>query len=139
MSWVNDLAVGLGIPAGAATLAGTMYAACVAAEKAARPEALADIGQILKDPSWSRSARPSAIIQRVFVWTFGEQHLSWKCVRRSALASTLVFLPLGPVDKPDPETKASEQDEAEEAGCGLVIPGGNTPLFLEMTNEALDA
>jgi hypothetical protein len=46
---------------------------------------------------------------------------------------------LGPVDKPDPETKASEQDEAEEAGCGLVIPGGDTPLFLEMTNEALDA
>ena len=46
---------------------------------------------------------------------------------------------LGPVDKPDPETSASEQDEAEEAGCGLVIPGGNTPLFLEMTNEALDA
>ena len=46
---------------------------------------------------------------------------------------------LGPVDKPDPETNASEQDEAEEAGCGLVIPGGNTPLFLEMTNEALDA
>ena len=46
---------------------------------------------------------------------------------------------LGPVDKPDPETNASEQDEAEEAGCGLVIAGGNTPLFLEMTNEALDA
>ena len=44
---------------------------------------------------------------------------------------------LGPVDKPAPETKASEQDEAEEAGCGLVIPGSNTPLFLEMTNEAL--
>jgi hypothetical protein len=46
---------------------------------------------------------------------------------------------LGPVDKPDPETKATEQDEAEVAGCGLVIPGGNTPLFLEMTNEAFDA
>jgi hypothetical protein len=43
------------------------------------------------------------------------------------------------VDKPDPEPNASEQDEAEEAGCGLVIPGGNTALFLEMTNEALDA
>jgi hypothetical protein len=41
------------------------------------------------------------------------------------------------VDKPDPQTNASEQDEAKEAGCGLVISGGNTPLFFEMTNEAL--
>src|SRR4029077_4744861 len=40
---------------------------------------------------------------------------------------------------PYPETKASEQDEAEEAGCGLVVPGGNTPLFLELTNEAFNA
>jgi hypothetical protein len=46
---------------------------------------------------------------------------------------------LGSVDKPDPETDASEQDEAKEAGYGFVIPGGDTPLFLEMTNEALDA
>jgi photosystem II stability/assembly factor-like uncharacterized protein len=43
------------------------------------------------------------------------------------------------VDKPDPETKASEQNEAEEACCGLVTPGDNTPLFLEMANEAFDA
>ena len=29
------------------------------------------------------------------------------------------------MDKPDPETSASEQDEAEEAGCGLstIVPG----------------
>ena len=46
---------------------------------------------------------------------------------------------LGPVDKPDPEPNAPEQDETEEAGCGLVIPGGDTALFLEMTNEAFDA
>ena len=49
------------------------------------------------------------------------------------------FLVEAPVDKPDPETNAPEQDETEEAGCGLVVPGGNTPLLLEMTNEALDA
>ena len=46
---------------------------------------------------------------------------------------------LGPVDKSDPEPNASEHDEAEEAGCGLVMAGGNPALFLEMTNEALDA
>jgi len=32
MSWVNDLASGLGIPAGAATLAVAMYAACCVAK-----------------------------------------------------------------------------------------------------------
>jgi hypothetical protein len=46
---------------------------------------------------------------------------------------------LGPVDKPDPEADASERDEAEEAGGGLVISGGDAPLFLEMRNEALNA
>ena len=71
MSWVNDLASGLGIPAGAATLAVAMYAACAAAEKSARPEALKDIGRILKDTSWERSVQPSTIIDRVFKLTFG--------------------------------------------------------------------
>ncbi|MBI1774273.1 MAG: hypothetical protein HYR63_02900 [Proteobacteria bacterium] len=91
MSWITDLANTSGIPAGAATLAAAMFGACVAAEKAARPEALRDIGRILKDPSWERSVRPSAIILRVFNWTFGERHLSWKCVFRS-MAATLVLI-----------------------------------------------
>lgn len=92
MSWVNDLASVLGIPGGAATLGVAMYLGCSAAEKVARPEALADIGRVLKDPSWSRSVRPSAIIERVFVWTFGERHLSRKCIRRSGSASILVVI-----------------------------------------------
>jgi len=95
MSWVNDLASVLGIPAGAAVLAVAMYGACTAAEKAARPEALKDIGRILKDPSWERSVRPSLIIERLFQWTFGERHLSWKCVRRSAAATLLLTISLG--------------------------------------------
>ena len=49
MPWINDLASSAGIPAGAATLAVAMYAACAAAEKAARPQALQDIGRTLKD------------------------------------------------------------------------------------------
>jgi hypothetical protein len=92
MPWVNDLAPGLGIPAGGVTLAVAMYGASVAAEKAARPEALTNIGRILKDPSWSRSVRPSAIIERVFVWTFGERHRSWRCVRRAIIASTIFLM-----------------------------------------------
>ena len=89
MSWVNDLASSLGVPAGAATLAVAMYAACAAAENAARPEALKDIGTVLNDTSWLGSLRPSAIIGRVFVWTFGERHLSWKCFGISVVATTI--------------------------------------------------
>jgi hypothetical protein len=39
----------------------------------------------------------------------------------------------------NPETNASEQNKAEEAGRGLVISGGNPPLLLEVADEALDA
>lgn len=92
MSWVNDLASVAGMPAGAATLAVAMYAACAAAEKAARPEALQDIGRILKDPSWSRSVRPSAIVARVFVWTFGERQFGQKCIKRSPIVSFLMLV-----------------------------------------------
>jgi hypothetical protein len=98
MSWVNDLASSAGMPAGAATLAVAMYAACAAAEKAARPEALADIGRILKDTTWERSARPSAIIERVFTWTFGERHLSLKCLLRSALGTLALVISVGLVN-----------------------------------------
>jgi hypothetical protein len=89
MSWVTDLASTFGLPAGGATIATSMYAACVAAEKIARPEALADIGRVLKDPTWERSVRPSSIIEQVFNWTFDERHLSWRCVKRSVCATTI--------------------------------------------------
>jgi hypothetical protein len=89
MSWVNDLASLAGIPASAATLAVSMYGGCSAAERAAQPDALKDIGRILKDPSWSQSVQPSSIMQNVFGWTFGEKQLGWKCVRRSATATAL--------------------------------------------------
>jgi hypothetical protein len=94
MSWESDLASGLGILTGAATLAVAMYFGCAAAEKAARPEALQDIGRILKDPSWEHSVRPAAIVERMFVWTFGERHLSWKCVGRSMLATAMILIVL---------------------------------------------
>ena len=45
---------------------------------------------------------------------------------------------LGPVDKPRPDADASEQDESDEGGGELVISGGETPLLLEMPNEALN-
>jgi hypothetical protein len=41
------------------------------------------------------------------------------------------------VDKPRPETDASERNAAQEAGGKLVISGGDSPLLLEMANEAL--
>jgi hypothetical protein len=91
MSWVNDLASVAGIPAGAATLAVAMYAGCTAAEKAARPEALQDIGSILMDTTWERSVRPAAIIERMFNWTFGDRQISCRCLTRS-IAATFGFL-----------------------------------------------
>ena len=45
---------------------------------------------------------------------------------------------LGSVDKPRPNTDASEQDETDEAGGELVISGGDAPLLLEMADEALN-
>jgi hypothetical protein len=50
-----------------------------------------------------------------------------------------LFPPLGPVDKPDPESNAAEQDEAEKTAVGLVISGGDPALFLEMADKAFDA
>jgi hypothetical protein len=89
MSWVNDLVAGFGLPSGAATIATGMYAACVAAQKAARPEAIKDIGHFLKEPAWTLSVRPSEIAHRLFNEIFGEQQISFKCCGRSVLASAL--------------------------------------------------
>src|SRR5690242_13574799 len=80
MSWVNDIASGLGVPVGAATLAIGVYKGCVAAEKVARPEALKGISAFLKESSWSRSAAGLALINQLFAWTFGDRHISLKCI-----------------------------------------------------------
>lgn len=88
MSWVNDLASVLGIPKGAATLAVAMYAACFAAEKAARPDALRFFTQVLTAPAREDSA---PFFKRIFDLTFGERHLSWKCARRS-YAATIIMI-----------------------------------------------
>jgi hypothetical protein len=45
---------------------------------------------------------------------------------------------LGTVDKPDPDSDASEQDESGEAGGELIISGRDAPLLLEMPDEALN-
>src|SRR6516225_8618624 len=87
MSWVNDLAGGLGIQAGAATVAVAMYAACTAAEKAARPGALKEIGLTLKNRPWFRTGRPSSQIERIFNATFGQKHLSFRCAATSLIAT----------------------------------------------------
>jgi hypothetical protein len=91
MSWINDLPSVFGLPAGGATIAAALYAACAAAEKTARPEALHDIARFLTDREWSRATQPSEVIRKVFNHTFGEHHLSLKCVSRS-MAATLVFV-----------------------------------------------
>jgi hypothetical protein len=103
-----------------------MYAACSAAEKAARPEALRDIGRILNARSWSRSVQPSAIIQRVFFWTFGERHWTTHCLQRSVLASFVFLVAFlfalitlhGPPLDPPPEERA----DFSTGISGLILP-----------------
>jgi hypothetical protein len=90
MPWLEDLTSALGVPAGAATLAVAMYSGCVAAEKVARPEALSEISEILRDPFWTGWVRPAYLVQKIFVWTFGEHHFSLKCVVRSISATTFL-------------------------------------------------
>ena len=47
MAWFDDLAGGFSVSAGAITLATGIYGLSVAAEKVAKPQALAEIGRIL--------------------------------------------------------------------------------------------
>jgi hypothetical protein len=54
------------------------------------------------------------------------------------LIGSIYLIILGPVDKPSPNTDASEQDESDEAGGEFVIPSGDAPLLLEMANEAFN-
>ena len=94
MSWLTELTSAIGVPVGATTLAIAIYGACEAAEKAARPGALKDIGRKIKDTSWERTVRPTAIIERTFDWTFGERHFSWRCVATSLIATLASCLAL---------------------------------------------
>jgi hypothetical protein len=135
MSWVNDLSSGMGIPAGAATLAVAMYAACSAAEKAARPEALRDIGRMLRDSLWSRSLRPSLIIEQVFVWTFGDRHLSWKCIRRSATATVLFSIVAGLIFHSVVTDTLAEF--RQQAGTTITMLGVTTGVFVALFSFCL--
>lgn len=92
MSELNDLASSFGLPAVAVAIAGSIYAALSKAEEVARSEALQEVSTILKDPSWPRSVRPSSIIEKLFVWKFGAQHLSWKCISRSIIATFIMLI-----------------------------------------------
>jgi site-specific recombinase XerD len=53
--------------------------------------------------------------------------------------ATAVASYLGPVDKPDPDATATEQDKSQEAAAGFVISSGDPPLLFEMADEAFDA
>ena len=46
---------------------------------------------------------------------------------------------LGGVDKPNPDTDATEQDEAKKTGVGVIVASGNSAEVLQLVEEALDA
>ncbi len=94
MSWLTDLTSNFGIPSGVYLLAGSIYGACLAAERAARPEALADIGRVITDRSWLRTVSPAATIVSIFNATFGEKQVSIRCALRSCIASALLVTSL---------------------------------------------
>jgi hypothetical protein len=87
MSWFNDLVPIFG---GAGIIAGAMYAACAVAQKSASPEAAKEIGCIVKDQLGAGLHRPYAIVERMFVWVFGEDQFSIRCSVAS-LAGTVVI------------------------------------------------
>jgi hypothetical protein len=89
MAWFGDLASELGVPAGAVTIAVATYAASVAAQRAARPSALADVSHLLRLPI--PLVQPSAIVEKIFRSTFGDKHFSVKCFVRS-VAATSIFV-----------------------------------------------
>jgi hypothetical protein len=95
VTWFNDLASGLGVPAGAVTLAVGIYGACKAAESAAKPAALAEIAAFLDNRTLLTDLRPSAPIYHLFTLTFGSRHLSLRCIASSLIASTIMFISIG--------------------------------------------
>jgi hypothetical protein len=91
MTWLSDLASALGVPTGGAIAAAAIYYGSIAAEREARREALRDLARLLRGPGWD----PTAGIQKLFVYTFGERHLSWLCLRRSIVASLTFIVSFG--------------------------------------------
>src|SRR4051812_23563490 len=92
MAWHNDLVPIFG---SSVTIAVALYGACRAAEKDARSEALLEIGGLLRNRSWSQSWSPAALIEMVFHATFGDRQLSWRCIRRSFIATGVMFTVFG--------------------------------------------
>lgn len=86
---------------------------------------------ILNDSLWMKSANSYHTVTMILFESGVEI--------RPTLVNAALSLELGPVDKPSPNADASEQDESAEGDGELVISGGNTPLLLEMPDEALNA
>ena len=76
-------------------MAVAIYSGAAAAEKEARKEALDDIARLVRDESLISHLQLGRGIYRLFRATFGEKHLSWKCITRSVMATVAFCLSLG--------------------------------------------
>jgi hypothetical protein len=94
MSWVNDLFGSFGNSGAAVTVALRIYSGCVAAEKVADKDAVSAISRMLKCTSFEDEADVASTANLLFLWTFGNRYLSWKCIRRSILLSTIFLMAL---------------------------------------------
>jgi hypothetical protein len=95
MAWLSDLAQALGPTVGwGTTIAVALYYGAIAAENEARPEALKEISEILRNRSWRIGGQPNKFIPKLFCLTFGDKQLSPQCVFRSICASVTFVVSL---------------------------------------------
>ena len=93
MSWQDLFASHLGIGGSGFLAAVAMYKGASALESELRPSAVQEIGRFVSNASVSGDTFGlSRTTYSIFKSTFGEKHLSWICVRRSAAATVLFLL-----------------------------------------------
>ena len=92
MAWFDDLAGGFSVSAGAITLATGIYGLSVAAEKVAKPQALAEIGRILTKRAEPFPSAAASWILKLFRLTYGDRQFSDACWRRSVFAFFILTL-----------------------------------------------
>jgi len=95
MSWQEGIAAIIGPAGGAAALAATIYAGSGVLEANMRKEALREIADFVTNKSTRRlpDAQVAAnFVHQEFETIFGKRHFSWKCFKRSLMASCIVIL-----------------------------------------------
>lgn len=93
MDQFQALSQALGVPVGGTAVAAGVFFGGTWLEAQIKPEARQDIAAFLKRVHVTAGIdRASALVRYLFVLTFGSKHLSWRCFRRSILATMFFVL-----------------------------------------------